>query len=1075
MSIPIMKTKLMVPTVHGDFIRLARLFKKLKTISDYPLTLIHAGAGYGKSTGLALYAQNENERCCWYTVSAMDDDMIPFLTYLVHAVRSKFPMFGDELLQYMDQMDRYIREDELNALCSLFINEVVSLQEELVIILDDFHQVEHSMMINRWMEKMIEHRPHQLHIVIASRSRPSWHVLTKMKVSGQLLEISQKDLKLTMEEMELLFTEFYHVSLTERELQQIYEWTEGWVIALGMMAQHLAENGDLTNVSSQASYSLQELFQYLLFEVFSKQSSMIQQFLEQTCIFEEVSEQKCTNILGIPYSGAMLEELTSKNLFIQKIGEDKYKYHALFREFLEKQFRTKQPERYELLQKQIACFFEQNGQWEQALLFYKKLNKLESMAVILNKYGFAMLQSGKLEGLYDWLSLIPETELNVYYKLWHLKGEVLRYRSAYQEAEYCYDQAIIYAEAQQDYLEKSRALEGKARIYLDTIQPYHAERLLYQAIDLREKNEESTTEEIAELYQLLAENLINAGKASKAEKWIQRAKALNVPIKDRHLEARLYLRTGRFKRAKEMLTETQLAIDIDEKKELPQSHRETELLLSLIASFTGDGKRAKELAQASIDLGLHVEAPFVEACGWIRMGHAVQLTDQYEISLAKQCYETSLKMMDDLHVSRGKAEPQMGLCLLFGRSGEYERAIEAGRSALKETENVHDVWLSALITLSMGLAAIYNRRIEDAIDFLKKAEQLARLTEDDYIKMFCHLWQAVIYYERAENELFIKHFSPFMKLVQLRDYEFIFYHRTMFGPLDLQLFPHLFVEATKQNIYPDYIARLLHRMGLAKLQSHPGYTLRVQALGPFRIWLGDKEVEERQWQRGKAKELFQLFITHHKQLLPKEEIFQKLWPDQDEVSCARDFKVALNAVNNVLEPQRKARSASFFIKREGTTYGLNPDAVLEMDVTQFEQWIEMGLEEGDKEKALSCLEKGMKYYNGDFLAERRYDEWCSSERERLLIYYLRGAEKLAQLAVRNENYEAAIQWCEKIIERDETWEEAYRLLMYSYYRKNNRPQAIKWYQRCNQILEEELGVRPLEPTLYMYQMIMEAK
>jgi DNA-binding SARP family transcriptional activator len=46
--------------------------------------------------------------------------------------------------------------------------------------------------------------------------------------------------------------------------------------------------------------------------------------------------------------------------------------------------------------------------------------------------------------------------------------------------------------------------------------------------------------------------------------------------------------------------------------------------------------------------------------------------------------------------------------------------------------------------------------------------------------------------------------------------------------------------------------------------------------------------------------------------------------------------------------------------------------------------------------------------------------------------------------------------------------------MYCYYRKNNRPFAIKWYKKCTQVLEEELGVSPLEPTRHMYKMIMDA-
>ena len=116
----------------------------------------------------------------------------------------------------------------------------------------------------------------------------------------------------------------------------------------------------------------------------------------------------------------------------------------------------------------------------------------------------------------------------------------------------------------------------------------------------------------------------------------------------------------------------------------------------------------KTLAQDGIQQGIRLKAPMVEACGWIRMGHAVQLLHQYESDLAKKCYETALEIMEQLSISRGKAEPLMGLSILYGIKGDYERAMEAGNKALQETEKVSDLWLSGLITLSMGITSIYH-------------------------------------------------------------------------------------------------------------------------------------------------------------------------------------------------------------------------------------------------------------------------------------------------------------------------------------------------------------------------------
>ncbi len=1069
-TLPLIKTKLIVPSLQEQWIRRADFSKKMKAITEKKLTIIQAGAGYGKSTALAMHVRDQNEQCCWYTITSSDDDILPFLSYLTASIQTLFPEFGHELTAYMKKMDRYIREEELSMLSSLFINESLQITAPIIVILDDFHAIEHSYHINVWMEKLLEHMPDHLHLVISTRTKPGWKVLAKMKARNDLNEISKSDLIFGKEEIELLLSDYYQMTISDEQIDQLYNITEGWVIAVGMIAQQLPHLQSLDDLLTEPAKSLEDLFQYLVHEVFSKQPPMIQQFLEQTCIFEEISSEVCDHILGMNGSLQMLQQLTAKNLFIHQVGENQFRYHALFREFLENRLVTNRPEQYHYLILNSGRYFEKNGQWEEALYCYEKAGQYDAAAAIMDEQGLQLLERGKLENLQDRLAKIPVEDKNRYCSLLFLEGEVYRYRSLYQQAERCYERAMQTAESTGDVEWESRALEGKAKIYLDTIQPLKAERILARAIQLRETAKlEGTAKETGRLYRLLAENLINSGQALKAEKWIERARSMGVEIEDGHLEARLYLRTGRIAETRRILKDL---IGV-EKLQLPQSHRETDLLLALIEAFTGNGMQAKMLAQSGIQHGINSKAPFVEACGWIRMGHAVQLIDQYDLELAEKCYETALDIMGRLSIERGKAEPLMGLCILYGSRREYERSAEAGRKALLETEQVKDVWLSALITLCMAISAIYNDRFKEAATFLRKAEELFHQCGDEYGKMLLSFWHSVHHFTSGDEEGFKTSFASFLKRMKDGGYEFFLKRKTTFGPLDLQILSPMLIQAVKLSIVPAYTEKLMEDLKIPRLNAHPGYTLRVQTLGQFRLWLGDREVEDRSWQRGKAKELFQLFLTKRNQFLMKEDIFQLLWPAYEDKNADRDFKVALNALNNVLEPARKARAAPFFIIRDGTGYGINPLAAIELDSRLFEEWAEIGLEEKDTEKSMEELERALHLYNGDYLPERRYEDWCINERERLLVYFLRSAEKLAQLNVRRENYDSAIHWCQKILRKDRTWEEAYRLLMFCYYRKNNRPQAIRWYRKCSEVLEEELGVTPLEPTRHMYDMIIE--
>ncbi|MFC4799806.1 BTAD domain-containing putative transcriptional regulator [Neobacillus sp. GCM10023253] len=1072
MKLPIIQTKLRVPAVKDEFLRRANLTRKLKKIPEHPLTIIHSGAGFGKSTALALFMKDENINGCWYSISSMDDDILPFLSHIIHSIRKAAPEFGRELLTFVETTDRYIRNEEIGFLCSLFINEILETSSEIILILDDFHQIEQSYTINSFMENLLEHIPANLHIVISSRSRPVWKPLTKMKVCGQLLEITKEDLILTIEEMELLLLDLYGLEVEHHHLLAIYQVTEGWIIATCMIAQQIPLKQDISALIEQTSLSLHDFFQYLVLEVFSKQPPIIQQFLEQTSIFEEIEEELCDEVIGIQAASSMLEQLKDRNLFIQKVDSKHYRYHALFKDFLENHFEKNHPENFIFLHERCARFYEKRELWEKALYHYKKIKQFKAIASILQEKGFHMLESGKLESLADLLKKIPEDEFDTYYLLWLLKAEVYRYRSQYLDAEECYHEAYEGARRRNDFLGISRALEGKAKIYLDTIQPQRAEQLLYEAIAHREKSN-SPVEESGRLYELLSENLLNSGKAKKAEVWLKKAKESTISKLDGSLEARLYLRTGRFEKAKKFLYMKKAEVKNVQLSSLPQAHREIDLLLSIIEAFTGEGNKAKELAQAGIQQGISLKAPFVEACGWIRMGHAVQILNKYDSSLAENCYQTALELMDKLQVDRGKAEPLMGLCILYGVRGEFERAMTAGKRALQETERVNDLWLSAMITLGMGITCIHNERFSKALDYLEQTNTMFVHCEDSYGQMLSNFWLAYCFHIEKNWKQFRTAFAEFLNIVQTHEYEFIFHKRSVFGPRDLQVFIPMLIDCLKEDGQTGFAAKILQDMGIAALESHPGYSIRVQTLGQFRIWLADKEVGEKEWQREKAKELFQLLMTTG-ELISKEEIIAILWPNQERKSADRDFKVALNSLQNVLEPARKARAAPFFVIREGSFYGLNQLAVIELDTVLFQDLIQKGLQEAEPEKGQLFLEKGLKLYQGEYLPDRRYDDWCISKRERMLVYFLRGAEKMAQAYVRQENYDGAIFWCEKILERDRTWEEAYRLLMYCYYRKNNRPQALKWYQKCTEVLEKELGVSPLEPTRHMRDMIMES-
>jgi len=696
----------------------------------------------------------------------------------------------------------------------------------------------------------------------------------------------------------------------------------------------------------------------------------------------------------------------------------------------------------------------------------------EGMSEIVDAYGRRMISNGQLESIFKVLVLIPEHIKDRRWMLWIYEGEIHRYRCVYEKALACYRRGELQARLVHNQYGELEALEGQANIFLDTIQPGKADDILKKALALMENMELAEENVRHRLFSMMTENLVNAGRAAEAEEWYAKSRSYEAEDDAENLEARLHLRTGRLQQAKRILERRKQTSIGNVENHLPQAHRETDLLLSLIESFLGEPEHAKKLGEAALVQGMNSKAPFVEGCGWMRMGHAAQLLNKYDMNIALDCYKTSVKIMEDLDMPRGKAEPLMGLCLLYGRNGVFDNAMRYGEQALVETEKASDLWLSSLIRLSMGLSAANCGVWKEAAQLLKECHSGFIACGDSYCLTATLLWQAYSSFHSGEDEKFSEYMEQFLKMMQAGEYDFLLQRRTLFGPRDIRQLAPLLFEAQNRNIRSHYVQHLLEGLGLSHMSYHPGYTLRIQTLGGFRVWLGDREIEEKDWQRGKAKELFQLLIIRRHQLLPKEAIIDTLWSDLDEKSAGRDFKVALNALNTALEPHRQARTTPFFIQRHESSYGLNLASGFELDAVEFEALVKQGLEEKNPEKASQILEAGLTLYKGDYLPDRRYQDWCLEERERLQVLFLRGAERLAVLFVHKEEHDKTIHWCEKIVSKDACWEEAYRLLMYCHFRKNNRNQAMKWYQRCKDVLAKELGVSPLPQLVSMYEAAM---
>ena len=235
--------------------------------------------------------------------------------------------------------------------------------------------------------------------------------------------------------------------------------------------------------------------------------------------------------------------------------------------------------------------------------------------------------------------------------------------------------------------------------------------------------------------------------------------------------------------------------------------------------------------------------------------------------------------------------------------------------------------------------------------------------------------------------------------------------------------------------------------------------LQVFCLGTLSLLREGQPVPAKDFKRKKARELFALLLAAPDAYFHREDLAAKLWPEADQKASLRDFRVALHALSDALEPERPKNTTALCIDRQEERYRLLSERV-ELDTQRFEDLLRKGNDSRDVE----VWERAFKLYRGPFCEDYPYLDSLAPAREKYDRLYLELAQNLAEAYLSGGQEARAVELAQRMLSRDATWEPAYRLLM--------RGQAALGYEHllprtftlCLETLEEELGVEPSEET-----------
>lgn len=1036
------------PAKRSNVLHRERVTQLLSDSLDYPVTILNAGTGYGKSIALLSFISELNVPIFWFSVSGTDRDETLFLTNLFTAFNQEEKTLGVEALRILKTPEI----DPLEALIALINSITAEMQETCLLIIDDFQYVADSSSILHLMDWFIEHLPPSLHVIFSTRTPIDFPSLHRWIAKGTVLMLSKSDLIFTHEEIEALFRSQYHVALTPEEVDQLYQRTEGWVIGLQMIWQTMKNHPDetLRQILEEGSESRANLFAYLAEEVLEKQPPEYKNFLLKTSILRYLDIDACDFLLDIQNSIDILSDLYYSGLFVEQIHPGLYRYHHMFREFLESRLH-KTPAVERELHRKIASYYMAHQNWENAISHLLEVNDFAQINRLLESVGDSFIRTNRHESLQYWISHFPAEVRSNYPYINYLSGEVNRYKGKFDLALEDYRTSQRGFQLAGNTWGVSLALRGQAQVYLDTLRPINADQLLQQALVLLDPVEHR--EEMSALLTQLAENEVNQGEPWLAEENLRRARELSREKSEEieYIQARLYLRTGRMQAGIALIQQLEPLINPNTFSRPQRFHRESSLLLSLFYAFTGEIDKALQYAQEGVEVGQRFHSVFIRSVAYMRLGHALQLRrhfdiDRREIEQISSYYNEAIKSVD---VARIHVEPLWGLCRLLGFSGRLSEACEVAERALSIAHSAGDQWIGVLVRISLGASLALAGKLESASQELTIAESIAAKVGDDLSRSAALLWLSYCALHQGFLSSFCIYIEQALALIERNAYQFLLNRSTMLGSDHPEDFIPVLLEARKQNIKTEFLQQLLQEIGVAQLNYHPGYTLKIQTFGGFNVWLGRKLIDASEWKREKARQLLQVLVAKYGKWLNRDQITVMLWPDADPKTASNNLKVSLSTLNQVLEPQRPRDEAPYFILRRAEQYMLNPQAGIVIDAMLFEELA--------KSPDPATLAEAAELYRGYYFENDPIQEYFILEEHYYHELYLRLMDKLIQDALGEGTPNQALSYAQVLIARDPLWEPGYRYLMQAYARLGNRAMVLQTFQQCQEVLSRQLG------------------
>ena len=985
-----------IPARRRASVARTRLLARLHANVGNGLAVVHAPAGFGKTTLLNQFAAEID----YSRRTLVFDDAcgVP-------------EVFAERLASALVPSGAYPppsavgRTGDLKAYLAAAAADAARESDlPLLLILDNVHAIEDDVTVNL-LGWLIEAVPAGTEVVLSGRSLPPLAGLDERIASGNLLLLGSADL--SFDETEVAEA----CSLRESPLtpHAVLEASAGWPV--GVMAILSGALGPETSLQRQQSAAWDR---YLATQVWDAVPDALRDAFLRLAISPDIQSRAAARLVGQRPWRELSRWLSAHDFLYESCGNDSIRLNPLLRTFLLEEYQDRDPDAFDEAVALVISQSERAGDIAGAMELARTPGQEDRLAALIERWSTRLIHQGAFSLLRRALAALPPETIEASPMVAAVRARVLSHTQRPTEA-------LSVADA----LLEDRDVRGCARI--------HASMARIRALRM-------------------------LGKHDELLEWIDRVRVIG-DCEDQAVLGELTYQEGEvalsvlsdFPRAERLLRQT-------------VQHCETARIepLGLLAKSTL-GQLLTMKGDAPGAVTMLTEA----ARGWRTVGRSSNLgwvlnnLGMAHISVGD--FDSAVRVLEESRNEGIQCENQRNAGYATASLGDAELALghwQKARERYEEAiricaEDAPDETLAALSIAGLAGALLGLGDLQQADFFVKRALLVAVASGNAFELATCRLQECAIesaagnhvaavaiatdaaqMFEEMDSKTSLIITTYRLALCQfragrrhdaqesLKRLDGLITAPWMTGVLvpDVRDHPMFAQWAASRSMAGDAFREMIERMPFGAVaeevpEERPARFPHVVArsLGHLSVAVGGREVTEEAWSSARAKELFFLFLANRSGLR-KEAAVEHLYPELSPEKCNSAFHSNLYRL-------RRALYQESVIKRDGE-YVLNPDGTFNWDVDDFEESLAHArtLADGSPEKA-ALYEQALSVYQGPF-AEAFYSEWAATVRQQLEERSHGALAVLAGYYAGRQDFEAAANCMERILQQNRFNEEA---------------------------------------------------